>query len=141
MNDIDLTEATIEGGEYYNDGAGWTPIGTESTPFKGIFDGNGHQIIGMNISNRVGLVGLFGASESATILDLGIVDSSIKVSNSSTSSSYYGGIVGKALDSTIEKVYSRVDMAISITSNSQWSSITDICRWSCRLYVKYNNQG
>ena len=78
----------------------------------------------MNISNRVGSVGLFGASKNATILDLGILDSSIKVSNSSTSSSYYGGIVGKALDSTIEKVYSRVDMAISITSNSQWSSIT-----------------
>ena len=44
--DIDLTEATAEGGTFYNDGSGWSPIGTNrNTPFAGSYDGGGHRII------------------------------------------------------------------------------------------------
>lgn len=53
MNDIDLTEATAEGGEWDYDGRGWNPIGSKdiyaNEAFSGIFDGNGHSIIGMRI--------------------------------------------------------------------------------------------
>lgn len=58
MNDIDLTEATAEGGEYDFNGNGWNPIGSNDTygyeAFKGIFDGNGHSIVGfkMNVVNK-----------------------------------------------------------------------------------------
>ena len=53
MNDIDLTEATAEGGDYDYDGRGWNPIGSndiyEDKEFSGVFNGNGYSIIGMRI--------------------------------------------------------------------------------------------
>ena len=61
MNDIDLTEATAEGGDWDN-GCGWAPIGeNETIPFTGIFDGNGHTIKGMQIRGiKTKYAGLFG---------------------------------------------------------------------------------
>jgi hypothetical protein len=54
MNDIDLTAATAEGGDWDFDGRGWNPIGGEdiysNSAFSGIFDGNGHSIKGMRIN-------------------------------------------------------------------------------------------
>lgn len=58
MNDIDLTEATAPGGEYDFNGNGWNPIGSGDTysnnAFTGVFDGNGHSIVGfrMNVENK-----------------------------------------------------------------------------------------
>lgn len=53
MNDIDLTEATAEGGDWNYGGRGWNPIGSNDvyggTEFEGIFDGNNYSIIGLNI--------------------------------------------------------------------------------------------
>ncbi|MFA5203320.1 MAG: GLUG motif-containing protein [Lentisphaeria bacterium] len=55
-NDIDAT-ATKE----WNNGAGFTPIGTESVPFAGVFDGNGHVIRNLTINRpQKSTVGLFG---------------------------------------------------------------------------------
>lgn len=48
--DIDMTAATSRNGDYYNDGLGWQPIGSASTPFTGTFDGRNHTITGMNIN-------------------------------------------------------------------------------------------
>lgn len=51
---------------------GWEPIGTQSEPFTGYFDGDGHTISNLYI-NRIteAKIGLFGyTDESATILDL-----------------------------------------------------------------------
>ena len=48
--DIDMTAATSRNGDYYNDGLGWLPIGSASTPFTGTFDGRNHTITGMNIN-------------------------------------------------------------------------------------------
>ncbi len=45
-----MTAATSRNGDYYNDGLGWQPIGTASTPFTGTFDGRNHTITGMNIN-------------------------------------------------------------------------------------------
>lgn len=55
MNDIDLTEATAEGGDWDYVGNGWEPIGSNGiysgdTPFTGTFDGNGYEINGMRIN-------------------------------------------------------------------------------------------
>ena len=52
INDIDLTEATAEGGAFYNDGSGWEPIGTEDTPFSGTYDGGNHRIIGLKSKQK-----------------------------------------------------------------------------------------
>ena len=54
MNDIDLTDATKEGGDYDFLGNGWKPIGADDSyskikRYRGVFDGNGHKITGMRI--------------------------------------------------------------------------------------------
>ncbi|MGM0900621.1 MAG: hypothetical protein ACQEXB_05865 [Bacillota bacterium] len=43
MNDFDLTNETEEGGTYWNNGAGWIPIGDVVSPFTGTFNGNGYK--------------------------------------------------------------------------------------------------
>lgn len=53
MNDIDLTEATKEGGDWDFNGNGWNPIGSNdiysNEAFSGEFNGNGHKIVGIRI--------------------------------------------------------------------------------------------
>ena len=40
-------EDFMEGGEFYNSGKGWEPIGGYEEPFEGVMDGKGHQIKNM----------------------------------------------------------------------------------------------
>ncbi|WP_413307005.1 cell wall-binding repeat-containing protein [Bacillus sp. 1P10SD] len=112
MNDLNLTGPTSEGGELYNNGTGWTPIGSKTAPFTGTLDGNGFRIIGLHINMETtqnDYAGLFGYANSAQILNLGMDSSSIKIDNqstdSSTSNAYAGGIVGYGYDITITNSY------------------------------------
>ena len=50
----DITLPDVDEGE-----SNWTPIGTESQPYTGTFDGGGHTITGLNISSPSGAVALF----------------------------------------------------------------------------------
>lgn len=106
MNDIDMTEATAEGGEWNYMGNGWDPIGSNGayygTAFSGVFDGNGHKIIGMNIDittkpsgTRYLYVGLF-ANNSGTIKNLSLTDGvvSAEISPYSGYVAYTGSICG-----------------------------------------------
>lgn len=71
--DLTLTGADFaEGGQFYYDGQGWLPIGSKSTPFTGVFDGDGHSISGlwMNVREEESrldggcqYIGLFGYSQ------------------------------------------------------------------------------
>lgn len=85
-----------------------TPIGVNTHPFKGNFDGNHNTIGGLNINRAGNNVGLFGYISGATIKNL-TVNGSVK------GSQYVGGVVGYALNSTIENV----------TNNASVSSTTD----------------
>ena len=66
MEDLAFEEGDFEDGGRF--AGGWTPIGTEREPFVGIFNGNGHVIRGLFVTNRRGgafggtgrYVGLFG---------------------------------------------------------------------------------
>lgn len=69
----------------YTNKTGWTPIGNETSPFTGHFDGNGHTISGMQINggstqtgNYVGLFGVIG--EQGSVSALRITDSRINCS-------------------------------------------------------------
>ncbi|GAB3462920.1 two-partner secretion domain-containing protein [Azotobacter salinestris] len=84
----------------WSSGAGFEPIGSASTPFTGIFDGLGHVISGLTINRpTTDNVGLFGATQSATIRQLGLSGASINGLN------YAGSLVGQATSGTIEAVY------------------------------------
>lgn len=70
---------------------GWMPIGTSSTPFRGILDGNGKAISGFWINRpNTDYVGLFGYATGATIKDLTINATSVK------GKAYVGIILGNS---------------------------------------------
>ena len=91
MADIDLTEFL----EDENPDQGWQPVGTSSSPFKGVLDGNGKTVSGLWI-NRSSLdyVGFFGNFTGGTIMNLTLKGSYVKGNN------YVGFLAG--LGGTIE---------------------------------------
>lgn len=69
MYDIDITDWN----QANNPGQGWEPIGVESAPFKGVFDGNGKTISGFSITrSSTDYVGFFGYISGATVKNLTI---------------------------------------------------------------------
>ena len=81
LRDVELTDT-------------WTPVGDSSTPFKGVFDGDGHKITGLKI-NTGSYIGLFGyVGEGATIKNVNLVGAS--VSGESRVGALIGCIVGGA---------------------------------------------
>ncbi len=64
LRDVELTDT-------------WTPVGGSSTPFKGTFDGNGHEITGLKITSG-SYIGLFGyVGEGATIKNVNLVGANV----------------------------------------------------------------
>ena len=87
MNDIDLTDFIAE--EYLSQG--WLPIGVESSPFKGTFDGNEKTITGLTINRTASdYMGLFGYAINGTIKKLTIQDCEIN------GKGFVGALVGCA---------------------------------------------
>ena len=90
--DINCYTDTHEGGELYNDGKGFSPIGNNSAMFVGSLNGNNYSIIGL-VENRSAenYGGLFGYLYRATISNLKLVDVNISYSGFSVG---VGGIAG-----------------------------------------------
>ncbi len=87
MKDVDLSSYIMENSPTQ----GWTPIGVESAPFKGILKGNGHTISGLMINRpNNDNIGLFGYIQGATIKGVTLKGKSI------TGRYYIGSIVGNA---------------------------------------------
>ena len=131
--DIVFTEADFaKKGDYYNNGQGWQPIGTDDgTTFIGVFDGNGHTIKGLYVNiqktNTYIYAGLFGYNE-GTIKNLGMLDGSVSATSTSTSSyssSHAGGIAGVNIG-TISDCYN----AGSVSSSSSYSKVGGIAGWN-----------
>ena len=80
----------------------WQGIGTESQPFSGIFDGNGHSVSGLSCQSSYS--GLFGVVKNATIHNL-------TVSGSFSNGQYMGGIAGIAISSTIDNCQSSINIS------------------------------
>lgn len=69
------TDIDASATESWNDGAGFTPIGTEDNPFVSFLYGNENEIQGLTIdrpdSNLVGMFGLFGGgAQNLTLTDV-----------------------------------------------------------------------
>ena len=71
----------------------WTPIGKSNNPFKGIFDGDGHQITKLKVTGESNFAGLFGNVWEATIQNC-------NVTGEIGGNSFVGGIVGNAGNNT-----------------------------------------
>lgn len=83
----------------------WTPIGTDSNPFRGNFDGGNHTVTGMRISNSsADYVGLFGE---CTRHNINSAIKNITVENSViTGEEHVGAIIGYAGEINIENCQS-----------------------------------
>jgi len=110
VEDLKLLAKKVNGGVTYKDKyfkltadidlknePNWTPIGTmlveEGRPFQGTFDGGGHQIANLTISNGGQYGGLFGYTEGAVI-------KSCNVTGEVNGYNCTGGIVGYANNNT-----------------------------------------
>lgn len=127
--DIDLTEFL----EDENPDQGWQPVGTSSTPFKGVLDGNDHTISGLWINrSNSDYVGFFGCTNGATIKKMTLNCNYVKgnnyvgaISAHSTSTtlsgctligsvagySYVGGCIGWGKSNVISSVSSYVEVS------------------------------
>lgn len=75
----------------WNNGAGWTPIGSTDAPYNARFQGNGHTIAHLFIDNRDAWeVGLFGVN-SGEVREVGLTDAQV---SGAVSDKYIGGLVG-----------------------------------------------
>lgn len=94
MSNIDLTDWIADN----NPTQGWQPIGTSSSPFKGVIDGGGHTISGLVINRATTeYVGFFAAINGATIKDL-TIDGTVNGSHRT------GGFAGNSTSSKFTNV-------------------------------------
>lgn len=123
MKDIDLSSATSEGGDYYDNGSGWLPIGDSSNSFTGTYNGNGYSIKGMNI-NRTSTyslyVGLF-SSVTGCVKNLTIENCSITATASGTYGSVYCGGLSAVMKDDAQII--NCSVTGSITTSSTYSSL------------------
>jgi hypothetical protein len=91
-NDIDAT-----GTAGWFEGAGFEPVGTETTPFTGVFDGMGHVITGLYINRPItDGVGMFGyIRDGAEVMNVGVADVDVTARRNS------GPLVGSSSGSSI----------------------------------------
>lgn len=95
LNDLDLSV-------YEN----WEPIGTNDSPFTGIFDGNGFSINNLSLKNDINSdeqcnFGLFGFVKTASISKLKIKNITININYPYNSTFFVGGAVAYCINSKI----------------------------------------
>ena len=98
--------------------ANWTPIGSESKPFAGTFDGRGNTISGIYYKGNTKNTGLFGyVSASGVIRNLGLTISSFENTNTTENAAVnLGSIVGHNAG-TLERIKSDA----TIKSNGRYN--------------------
>lgn len=94
MNNIDLSEATDEGGVANYQGNGWRPIGMDlsnkHSEFTGIFDGNDYSITGVKIKGLISdQIGFFSCVGSEGI----IKNLKLQITNNNGEATYNGDLV------------------------------------------------
>ncbi len=100
----------------------FTPIGTENVNFNGNFDGQGHTIKGISLSNSNSYQGIFGYMDANGIIqNLTLDDSSIK------GGSHTGAIVGRS-QGTIKNCH--VTNSVTVGGNGSVSYIGGIVGYS-----------
>ncbi len=108
-DDITFTEEDFsEGGDFYNNGELWIPIGNIDEPFTGNFDGDGKKITGLKINMNVSTdayAGLFGVMDSAAVTGVNMRSCDIIVTGRDEVNEwtciYAGSIAGLIKNTTI----------------------------------------
>ncbi len=87
--DTDASGAADFGDTYWNGGSGWQPIGSASSKYEAVFEGNGRTIANLYIDRATSDKGLFGVTGTASeIRNVGLVGVDV------TGDDRIGGLVG-----------------------------------------------
>ena len=123
---------------YWNNGSGWVPLGSNSTPFSAVFEGHGYKVRNLYLNYSTSRYrGLFGYLSNAQVTNIGLTGplvyvrgydhtgilaglainsqiSGIHVSGrlvgARNSSNYFGGIVGYLDKSQLERSIASVQV-------------------------------
>ena len=92
------------GDAYWNDGAGWIPIGDLQHQFTADFDGNNHTIANLYINSYINRsedydAGLFGYASRNSIKQVGIISATVSGSGNA------GGLIGSHNGGTVSDSY------------------------------------
>ncbi len=94
--DIDASAAAS-----WYDNAGFFPIGNENTGFAGHYEGNNHTVSNLTIDRSdENYIGLFGATDGATIENLSLTNANI------SGNAYVGALAGKTASTVVQYCYS-----------------------------------
>ena len=118
-----------------------SPIGNNSMPFKGKFDGQGHKITGFNVEAKAGMAGFFGKVQNADIRNFSIEGRLVCAGASN-------GAIAFADASTITNVHSALQIEVpnsgvthtaGIAGECQNGTVVSLCSFSGTLKVDGNN--
>ncbi len=124
LNDITVNTGVLTAdGTLASDVSGfrvWTPVGNDSNPYQGTFDGQSHTVSGLYFNNSAtDYVGLFGyIGNGGKISNVGVVDSYFYGKND------VGGVCGRSISASISNCYS----AGSVSGSS--SFVGGVCGYS-----------
>ncbi len=114
-----------------SDAPSFAPIGTAESPFRGTFDGAGHRISGLYVRGDAQgseSYGLFGTLSNATVKNLSLTNTCIKITSSAASA--VGGVAGvskgntRILDCYFDGILSAPGVAGGIVGDLQGGSVT-----------------
>jgi len=135
--DIVFTAADFEeGGDFYNNGKGFSPIGIKDDEFLGSYDGQGYLIENLVIFNQTDYIGFFGYAKDGTLTNIHLKNATItgynnvgmlagytdkvtitncSASGTSTGNDIIGGLVGSSKNSSkISSCYSDVNITAKL---------------------------
>src|SRR5690554_5510375 len=107
---------------YWNDEAGWLPIGNNSSgnAFRAIFEGNGHVIRNLYINRpNASYIGLFGYANNATIRRVGLTGTLTQI----TGYSNVGGILGYGTATHLQGVFASGALSSANTSTASMGGV------------------
>src|SRR5690554_5053437 len=111
-----------ENDAYWNDEAGWLPIGSSSSgnAFRAIFEGNGHVIRNLYINRpNASYIGLFGYANNATIRRVGLTGTLTQI----TGYSNVGGILGYGTATHLQGVFASGALSSANTSTASMGGV------------------
>ena len=96
--DTDGSGAADSDDTYWNDGAGWAPIGSEDSPFTARFIGNGHTLTNLFINRPTeDGIGLFGEVQSGDVAGSGVIRNVGLIKVDVTGRDAVGSLFGRTL--------------------------------------------
>ena len=113
----------------------WMPIGNGTTQFAGTYNGQGHTVSGIYLKEPTSGLGLFGGTKGATIKNLKLTNSYIEstiATETTNAYGYTGSIVGYAIGTTIDTVYSDATL---VADGENTGGLVGLMRNGAKCYI------